>query len=413
MAQKQARRPEKEKRGMDIIDQITRAAWAILYDAGFYVILGVIVAGLIHVFVSRDWMVRHLGGRGFGSVVRAAILGVPLPLCSCSVLPAACALRTKGAGRGATVSFLISTPETGVDSIAITWALMGPLMAIVRPVAAVVTAMTAGFFETLRERHEPPAKSAGPLCTLCNSNDCEHVAKPSRWGRFWTFLVYDMGDDIGPSLALGLALAGLVGVLVPDSFFEQYLGNPWVSMLVMLAVGLPLYVCATASTPLAAVLMLKGLNPGAALVFLLVGPATNLATVLVVARMLGKVSAALYVGTIAVMSLACGAVLDLAVGALEVPMTQHQVHEIVPAWALTAGAVLLGVFLVVSVGRWVWRKVPWFGAPAAPCCTSAACAAGGSKPAGEGCCESDHEHDAGHARAGAADACCESHEPRH
>jgi len=348
--------------GTDVYEILTRtidAAWAILYEAGFYVVFGLAAAGLIHLFVSREWMVRTLGGRGFGSVVRAALVGAPLPLCSCSVLPAACALRGKGAGRGATVSFLISAPETGLDSIAMTWALMGPVMAIVRPAAAVLTAMTAGFFETLRDRRMPPAEVAAPACTICNSDDCEHVPRRSRWGRFWTFVLYDMGDDLGPSLALGLALAGVVGALVPEGFFERYLGGPWASMLVMLAVGLPLYVCATASTPLAAVLLMKGLNPGAALVFLLVGPATNVATVLVVARMLGKVSAVLYVGTIAAMSLVCGAAVDLAVGALRVDVVSHEAHELVPPWLLAAGAALLGVFLAWSVVRWAWRHRPW------------------------------------------------------
>jgi uncharacterized membrane protein YraQ (UPF0718 family) len=369
------------------------AAWGTLYDAGFYVIFGLLAAGLIHLFISRDWLVRHLGGRGFGSVLKAALLGAPMPLCSCSVLPAACALRSKGAGRGATVSFLISTPETGVDSIALTWALMGPIMAIVRPVAAIATAMAAGFIETLRDRHEPPAKVARPLCTICNSNDCEHIARPTRWSRFWTFVLYDMGDDLGPSLALGLVAAGIMGILIPDNFFEQYLGSPWTAMLVMLAVGLPMYVCATASTPMAAVLVAKGLNPGAALVFLLAGPATNFATMLVVSRMLGKASAAIYVGTIAAMSLACGAVFDLIVGALNVNVISGEAHELVPPWLLTAGAVVLMVFLVFSLSRWAWRHSPWRPAMAA-CCSSAGCAEHAAAEAKSGCCEADAAHDA-------------------
>ena len=371
------------------------AAWSILYDAGFYVIFGLMAAGLIHLFISRDWLVKHLGGRGFGSVLKAALLGAPMPLCSCSVLPAACALRNKGAGRGATVSFLISTPETGVDSIAVTWALMGPVMAIVRPMAAIATAMAAGFFETLRDRHEPPPKAAAPLCAICNSNDCEHIARPTRWSRFWTFVLYDMGDDLGPSLTLGLLVAGIIGLLVPDNFFEQYLGSPWTAMLVMLAIGLPMYVCATASTPLAAVLVAKGLNPGAALVFLLVGPATNVATILVVSRMLGKASAAIYVGTIAGMSLVCGVVLDLAVGVLKVNVFSGEAHELLPPWLLAAGAVLLIVFLAFSLSRWAWRHSPWRPARAA-CCSSAGCAEHAAAEAKSGCCEAD----------AAQDACC-------
>jgi uncharacterized protein len=379
--------------------EILQATWQTIYEAGFYVVLGLVVAGFVHIFMSRQWMVRHLGGRGFGSVLKAALLGAPLPLCSCSVLPAACALRSKGAGRGATVSFLVSTPETGIDSIAVTWALMGPLMAIVRPIAAIITALTAGFLETIRDRHEPPAVIAGPACTICNSDSCEHVSRPTRWSRFWTFILYDMGDDLGPSLGLGLFLGALVWAVVPDGFFVSNLQSPWQQMGLMLLVGLPMYICATASTPLAAALILKGLNPGAALVLLLVGPATNITTVLVVARMLGKLSAAMYIGTIVVMSLVCAAGLNLVVGTFQLKVMYEEVHELVPPWLLGAGAAVLMAFLAWSLSRWVWRKLPWSGAPA-KCCSSGACEANAHTAAAEACgagghcdCESEHDHD--------------------
>ena len=349
---------------MEWVSRIFEVTGQTLYEAGFWVVLGLVAAGLIHVLVPREWLVRHLGGRGFGSVLKAAILGAPLPLCSCSVLPAALALRGKGAGRGAVVSFLISTPETGVDSIAVTWVLMGPVMAIVRPVAAVVTAMAAGFLEVVRDKGHAGIEKNEPACPLCQSDTCWHVAPGHRWRRFWRFIIFEMGDELGPTLALGLVLAGAVMVLVPDNFFEVYLGNRWISMLVMLAVGLPLYVCATASTPLAAALVAKGLGPGAALVFLLVGPATNVATMLTVGRMLGKVSAVLYVGTIAVMSLVCGAVLEMAVGAGGIGGTPKEIHEIMPAWLYGAGAILLSGYLTLAVGRWVYRKLSRRG----PCC---------------------------------------------
>ena len=351
---------------MDIVLDILGGAWQMLHDAGLYVAVGFLAAGLIHVLVSREWMTRHLGGRGFGAVVKAAIIGAPLPLCSCSVLPAAYALHRKGASRGATVSFLISTPETSVDSIAVTWALLGPVMAVVRPAAAVMTAMVAGFAETVRGRREPPHEVDPPACEACESDSCEHVARPGAWSRFWRFVVFEMADDVGPTLVIGLILAGLVTVLVPDDFFVAYLASEWASMLVMLVIGLPLYVCATASTPLAAALAMKGLNPGAALVFLLVGPATNLATVLMVGRMLGRTSAALYVGTIAVLALGCGAALNAATGALAVEVMPEHVHRILPEWVYVGGGVLLAAYLLHAVGRWVCRKVPRGGAAGKP-----------------------------------------------
>ncbi|HUX01170.1 MAG TPA: SO_0444 family Cu/Zn efflux transporter [Phycisphaerae bacterium] len=343
---------------MDFLADVALAAWNMLYDAGLYVVIGLLAAGLVHIFVSRAFLTRHLGGKGFWPVAKAALVGAPLPLCSCSVLPTAFALRERGAGRGAVVSFLISTPETSFDSIALTWALMGPVMAIVRPVAAVTTALAAGVAETFRGRHEPEPPAPAPACPDCASDDCEHVQAPGRFRRFWRFILFEMGDEIGPTLALGLFLAGLVAVFVPNEFFTVYLGNRWASMGVALLVGLPLYVCATASTPLAAALMVKGLNPGAALVFLLVGPATNLATILTVGKMLGKASAALYVVMIIVFSLLFGAALDLAVDALRLDIHLEHAHGLVPAWVQTAGGVALGLYLAHAVARYAWRKWP-------------------------------------------------------
>jgi uncharacterized membrane protein YraQ (UPF0718 family) len=352
---------------MTVVFDILNGAWQMLHDAGLYVAVGFLAAGLIHVLVSREWMTRHLGGRGFGTVVKAAIIGAPLPLCSCSVLPAAYALYHKGASRGATVSFLISTPETSVDSIAVTWALLGPVMAIVRPVAAVLTAMVAGFIEAVRGRHEQPHEVDPPACRACESDSCEHVERPSAWSRYWRFIIFEMADDVGPTLTVGLILAGIVTALVPDDFFEAYLADEWASMLVMLVVGLPLYVCATASTPLAAALAMKGLNPGAALVFLLVGPATNLATVLMVGRMLGRTSALLYVGTIAVLAMACGAALNAVTGALAAKVMPDHAHRLLPEWVYVVGGVVLAAYLLLAVARWAHRKLPR-GGPNAPCC---------------------------------------------
>jgi uncharacterized membrane protein YraQ (UPF0718 family) len=319
--------------------------------------------------MSRAFLTRHLGGRGFWPVVKAALVGAPLPLCSCSVLPTAYALRERGAGRGAVVSFLISTPETSFDSIAVTWALMGPLMAIVRPVAAVLTALAAGFAEAFRSRHEPERPAPPPACPDCESDTCEHVMPGGRFRRFGRFILLEMGDEIGPTLTLGLFLAGLVAVFVPDEFFTTYLGNRWASMGVALLVGLPLYVCATASTPFAAALMMKGLNPGAALVFLLAGPATNLATILTVGKMLGKASAALYVAMIAVFSILFGAALDMVVDTWNVNIQMEHAHGLVPPWVQTAGGIVLGLYLAHAVGRWVYRKWPRRAKEA--CCHSA------------------------------------------
>jgi hypothetical protein len=221
---------------------------------------------------------------------------------------------------------------------------------------AYLARMAAGMAEVWRSRRLPAADPAPFACPVCRSDECEHVPQEGRWRRFWRFVLFGMGDDLGPTLALGIVLGGALVAFVPPGCFEAYLGNHWVVMLVMLLVGLPLYVCASASTPMAAALVLKGLNPGAALVFLLAGPATNLATVLMVSRMLGKASAVIYVGTIAVMSLVCGAILDLAAGALNVNAAAAAGAEL-PRGVQVAGAIVLGLYLLWTRGRWTARKL--------------------------------------------------------
>ncbi len=299
----------------DFIANYAMSCWDVLREAAPWVLLGFAAAGAIHAFVPAESLARHLGGRGPGSVLKAALIGIPLPLCSCGVLPVAAGLRRGGAGRGATASFLVSTPETGVDSIAVTWALMDPLMTLLRPVAAFVTALAAGLAANLlpEESAGPtvgqlaPAGAAGGCAGGCCNGQCAAPGPaPSRLAAGWAFVRDDLLPDIGPWLLLGVLVAGLIAVLVPESALAALPGGEWASMLGMLVVAVPLYICATSSTPVAAALVLKGLSPGAALVLLLAGPATNAATIAVVGRILGRAAVPVYLGAIVACSLAMG-----------------------------------------------------------------------------------------------------------
>lgn len=324
---------------MAFLTTFAHDTWVILNESAPYVLLGFFVAALVKTFVPDDFVVRHLGKESWSSVFKASILGVPLPLCSCGVIPAATGLRKQGASRGATTAFLISTPETGADSIAVTWALLDPVMTVMRPLAAFVTASVAGLlanvipekkseapaFETVFPMAEKPAphthdshdncscsdSDAGCGCSSgcgCHSTTEEMKNTPlgKRFKGGMEFAFGEMLSDIGVWLLGGILVAGLIGALIPDGFFTEMLGGEWTSLLVMLVFGVPLYVCATASTPIAASLALKGLSPGAALVFLLAGPATNAATIAVVSRVLGKKAVSIYLGSIAVCSLGLG-----------------------------------------------------------------------------------------------------------
>jgi len=295
---------------VDFLVGVFGESWRLFADSAPYLLFGFLAAGLLHGFVSTEAVGRHLGRGRLGSVVKAALFGIPLPLCSCGVLPAALGLRKKGASKGATVSFLVSTPETGVDSIALTYALMDPLMTLARPVAAFVTAVLAGVAENFLGRQEAPAEPSRLPC------GCPEEPLPSGAGlsaRVREGLRYAFGDllgDLALWLAVGFLLAGLISVLVPDTFIQAHLGAGVLPLFVMLAVGIPLYMCATASTPIAAALILKGLSPGAALVFLLAGPATNVASLTALAGTLGVRSTARYLLAISVGAVAAGFALD-------------------------------------------------------------------------------------------------------
>lgn len=293
-----------------------QACWDILVDSSLWMLLGFFMAGLLRAFVPSDLVARHLGKNQSGNIFKAALFGVPLPLCSCGVIPAAAGLRRQGAGKGATASFLISTPETGVDSMAVSWALLDPLMTVLRPLAAFVTAMVTGLFIDAADKNDNPAQPLTPLAPLqsCTSGCCSCApAASSVWKRFvhgQRFAFDDLLADIAPWFGLGILLAGAITLYLPDDLGRMLPGGGLTSMLAMLLVAMPMYVCATASTPIAAALALKGFSPGALLVFLLAGPATNAATMVMVGRLLGKKSAFIYVASIIAVTLLCAVAAD-------------------------------------------------------------------------------------------------------
>lgn len=287
--------------------------WDILVESSPYVLFGFFAAGMLKALVPEELVVRHLGKSSSGSVLKASLFGIPLPLCSCGVIPAAIGLRKQGASKGASAAFLVSVPETGVDSIAITYALLDPIMTVVRPLSAFFTAIVTGLLINLlpKEPSQPTAAAAN-LCACSSSCGCDTskpLAKPPLLQRVRAGLAYAFGDllgDIGKWLLIGIVVAGVISSLVPDDFFLHYLSSEFTSLLIMLGVGIPLYICASASTPIAAALVLKGLSPGAALVFLLAGPATNAATLTVVGRYFGRGATVIYLASIAACSLLIG-----------------------------------------------------------------------------------------------------------
>ena len=278
-----------------------------------YLLLGFFFAGVMHAFIPGMVYNRYLGGKGFKSVFYGALFGVPLPLCSCGVLPTAMSLRKQGASKGATASFLISTPETGVDSIIATYSVLGLPFAVIRPVAAFCNAIMGGWLiNKFGDKDEvvPVDASAKTCCCHHKQEETHHEGFLGKMREALRFGFVEMIEDIGKWLVIGLVIAGLITVFVPDEFFALFRGNTQLSMLLVLCIAIPMYICATGSIPIAVALMMKGLTPGAALVLLMAGPACNMASILVINKTLDRKSLVLYLVSIITMAILWGHVVD-------------------------------------------------------------------------------------------------------
>ena len=377
--------------------------WMILVESSIWLILGFAIAGAIHAIVPREWMLKHLSGRGFWPIAKASMLGIPLPLCSCSVIPVAAGLRKEGASKGASAAFAISTPQTGEESIPITWALFGPVYAFTRPVVAVITGLIAGILIDLTDRRESsepepdPATDPGaislsitnaddatkavesvearatpagsccsapkpePVSSCCSGNTpepagscCASAPAPSqstlaqkvRSGLTHGFKT--MPIDLAVWLTVGLLLAAAIGAFVPESFFTEYAGDGIGAKFVMLFVGIPLYICATSSTPLAWSLVAAGLSPGAALVMLLSGPATNVATMSWIIKDLGMKALVIYLGVIATVALCAGILFDAMLSRFVQIASAADLHD------HASGFGIMGIFAILFVILMAW-----------------------------------------------------------
>lgn len=341
--------------------RILAATYEVFSMAAPFLLLGFALAGVAHLLLPTERARQWLGRPGWRGVFRASLLGLPLPLCSCSVIPVATALRKQGAGKGATTSFLISTPQTGVDSIAVTYALLDPIMTVFRPIASLISALIGGLtvdaIDPDTDTHRDGTVHPGESCTHCHNQDESHPAdgRKAPWPvRLARFGFVEVARDVLWPLAIGFVLSGLIKALLPDDFFTRHLGGEAVTVALMLVVGLPFYVCASASTPIAAVMILKGLSPGAAMVFLLAGPATNITTMLVVKQQLGWRSLWAYLGSVAVTAVAMGMALNAVYhgffdGRWHVALSST---EMMPAWLMHTSAMLLaGVLLSAAGGK--------------------------------------------------------------
>ena len=329
----------------DAVTSISYEAFALVAQMAPYMLLGLLAAGALHVLLPLGAAARHLGGPGLKPVLKAVLLGVPLPICSCGVVPIAASLRKSGAGNGATVGFLVTTPTTGIDSILATYSVLGGAFAALRVAATTVLGLVAGLGTALVSGTEE-AQAEAPI---------EAEAAPRGVaGRISAALRYaavELFGGIARPFAIGVAIGGVLTYFLPAGLLEQTVGHGFLSYFAMMAIGIPLYVCASGSIPLAVALIAKGLTPGAALVFLIAGPATNVATVAIVGKMLGRKPLAVYLSTLIVGSIAAGYAADALFAAFPslapaVAVAAKPCHEAVSglsALEIGSAVVLLGL----------------------------------------------------------------------
>lgn len=319
-----------------------------------YVLLGFFFAGIMHAFIPNNLYNKYLGGSSLQSVINAIILSIPLPLCSCGVIPTAMSLRRDGASKGATTAFLISTPQTGIDSIIATYSIMGLPFAIIRPIAAILTALLGGIIGITFDGEK------GENCTKeqQKSNKAEEpersFGEKIKSGMKYAYV--EMMQDIGRWLVMGLVIAGVITVFVPDSFFEFFSNNTLLSMLFVIILAIPMYLCATGSIPIAVALMLKGLSPGTALVLLMAGPAVNIASILIVNKVMGRRTLFVYIGSIIAGSMAFGLGIDYLLPRewFLQPLAafhEHCHHDGLPIFNTICSAILLILLINAFISR--------------------------------------------------------------
>jgi uncharacterized membrane protein YraQ (UPF0718 family) len=348
---------------MNLLTSLLESFWLLVVESAPWLLLGYFIAGVIKQVIPSSWVEKQLASTGFGAIVKGAIIGAPLPLCSCGVIPTALAVRKAGASKGATSSFLVATPETGVDSISFSYAVLGPIFAIARPISALISAVVAGVLVSRIDRDEAPVAAAevkSCCASKAASSSCsssQPQQEPGLAEKLMAALRYGYGNMISDTakwLTIGLVAAAVITTLVPQSFFLQW-GDGVLAMIIMVVVGLPMYICATASTPVAASLLFAGISPGAALVFMLTGPATNIATMGVIKEQLGLRSLVGYLVGVIVTAIACGLILNALYAnfgwSLQISLAEHGEH--LPLWR-QASAVLLSVLVLRVLLKPLW-----------------------------------------------------------
>ena len=332
---------------MEFLTKFITVTWDIFLEMAPYLLLGFLFAGILNVVISKRRVQKYLGKRSIWSSVKATLLGVPLPLCSCGVIPTGISFHKNGASKGATNSFLISTPQTGVDSILMTYSMMNLPWAIFRPIVAFTTGIIGGIATDQIVTDNVTEQD--------NKQVQEETSEKKGLKDIFTYAFVDFLGDISRQLLLGILIAVFITLFVPQSLFTEHLNSPFINMLIILVASIPLYVCATGSVPIGAALLAAGVSPGAVLVFLMAGPATNAATLTVLWKSIGKKATLVYLGSIVIGAIGFGLIMDYLLNPNWFTIAgvgNGHVHHEDGAWLPIASAiVLIGLIIYVELKK--------------------------------------------------------------
>ena len=341
---------------MEFITQVILEIWKMFLEMSPYLLLGFAFAGILHVLIPKEVVTKQIGKKNIWSTIKATLLGVPLPLCSCGVIPTGVSFYKNGASKGATNAFLISTPQTGVDSILITSSLMNWPWAIARPIIALITGVFGGFLTDRMDNEENEVLEDVESCSDCTITEKKHWLVEIFNYAFLEFL-----PDISRQLVVGILIAVAITMFIPPSVFSNYLTNPIFNMLLILVASIPLYVCATGSVPIASSLLVLGVSPGAVLVFLMAGPATNAATISVLWKSLGKKATLAYLISIIGGALFFGLLIDYVLPTewfTISEMANTHIHGEGESWiAIISAITLIGLILYVEFRKLVPKTI--------------------------------------------------------
>ena len=365
---------------MDLLLSFLEAVYNLSNAMAIYILVGLLFAGLLHELIPDTLVKEHLGSDNVNSVVKATIFGIPLPVCSCGVIPIATSIKKSGASNGATLSFLISTPITGIDSILATFGMFGWAFTLYRIFTSMIIAMIAGILTNIYKKVDvqpaaPAFSAVAPQnfsATAPATEEASCCSAPAPSAKFSMTKALQYGfitllGDIAKPLFWGLMLGALITILVPENLSNLVKEYQWISYLIVVAIAVPMYVCATASLPIAAALILSGVSAGAAFVFLTAGPATNTVTIGVVKKMLGSRALAIYLGTIAMGSIIFGLLLDTLFSWMEIDITNLiHMHEEANLVDIASSILLWGFILYFFIKAFLPKKK-------SSCCSSESC----------------------------------------